>query len=126
MLSTVSVTSGIIFSAAESKLTSLIGMTIFKNCLQFIIGKDETFRAIISAARNFQVITSCQGGRRFEGRCFIIVLRIISITNLRIYYTGADIYGLHSQGDGAKIKDTPLLNILTGGVYIHVSVQKIV
>ena len=52
MLSTVSVTSDKIFSAAESKLTSLIGITIFNNGLQFRIGEDETFRAIISAARN--------------------------------------------------------------------------
>ena len=28
---------------------------------------------------------------------------------------GADIYGLHFQGDGATIKDTPILNILAGG-----------
>ena len=53
MLSTVSVTSGRIFSAAEAKLNSLIGMTIFNNGIQFIIGEDETFRAMISAARNF-------------------------------------------------------------------------
>ena len=28
---------------------------------------------------------------------------------------GADIYGIHFQGGGATIKDTPLLNILSGG-----------
>ena len=39
---------------------------------------------------------------------------------------GADIYGLHFQGDGATIKDTPLLNILAGGVYLPASVQNIV
>ena len=39
---------------------------------------------------------------------------------------GADIYGLHFQGDGATIKDTPILNILAGGVCLPVSVQKIV
>ena len=33
---------------------------------------------------------------------------------------GADIYGIHFQGDGAKIKETPLLNIFAGGVYLHV------
>ena len=52
MLSTMSVTSGRIFSAAEAKLTSFIIMNIFNNALQFIIGEDETFRAMISAARN--------------------------------------------------------------------------
>ena len=29
---------------------------------------------------------------------------------------GADIYGLHFQGDGGTIKGTPLLNIFSGGV----------
>ena len=37
----------------------------------------------------------------------------------------ADVYGLHFQCDGATIKDTPLLNILAGGVYLPVSVQNI-
>ena len=52
MLSTVSVTSVRIFSDAEAKLTSLIGMIIFNNGLQFKMGEDETFRGMISAARN--------------------------------------------------------------------------
>ena len=52
MLSTFSVTSGRIFSAAKAKLASLIGMTIFNNGPQFIIGEEETFREIISANRN--------------------------------------------------------------------------
>ena len=43
MLSKVSVTSVRIFSAAESKLTSLIAITIFNNGLQFRIGSEETF-----------------------------------------------------------------------------------
>ena len=38
----------------------------------------------------------------------------------------ADTYGLRSQGYGATIKDTPLLNILAGDVYLPVSAQKIV
>ena len=52
MLSTVTVTSGIIFSAAESKLTSLIVMTIFNNFIQFIIGEENTYKSMVSAARN--------------------------------------------------------------------------
>ena len=36
---------------------------------------------------------------------------------------GADIYGLHFNGDGATIKDTPLFNILDEGVYLPLSVQ---
>ena len=39
---------------------------------------------------------------------------------------GADIYGLHFQGDDTIIKDTPLLNIVDGGFYLPVSVKKIV
>ena len=35
----------------------------------------------------------------------------------------AYIYVLCFQGDGATIKDTPLLNILAGGVYLPVLVQ---
>ena len=33
---------------------------------------------------------------------------------------GAEIYGLDFQGDGATIKDKPLLIILSGGVYLTV------
>ena len=39
---------------------------------------------------------------------------------------GSDIYGLHFKGGGAKIKDTPLLTILAGGVCLPVSVQNVV
>ena len=39
---------------------------------------------------------------------------------------GADIHGLHFQGDDETIKDTPLINILAGEVYLPVSVQNIV
>ena len=52
MLSVVSVTSGRIFSATEAKLTSLIGITIFNNGLQFRIGEEDKFRAMISAPIN--------------------------------------------------------------------------
>ena len=37
----------------------------------------------------------------------------------------ADRYGIHFQGDGATIKYTPLLDILSGGVRLSVSVQNI-
>ena len=52
MLSTVSVTSGRIFSAADAKTISLIGMTIFNNGLLFRIGEEGRFRAMVSSARN--------------------------------------------------------------------------
>ena len=52
ILSTVLVHSGRIVPAAEEKLTSLIGMTIFNNGLKFRIGEEEKFMSMISAARN--------------------------------------------------------------------------
>ena len=109
LLSTVSATSGIIFSAVEAKLTSLIEMTIFNNYIQFIIGEEETSRAMLSAARKFQGITSCQGEIRCKGRCLISVLGIISRNSVISYYI------IHFQVDGATTKDPPLLNILAGG-----------
>ena len=39
---------------------------------------------------------------------------------------GEDIHGLHFQGDDERIKDTPLINIFAGEVYLTVSVQNIV
>ena len=39
--------------------------------------------------------------------------------------SGEDIYGLHFQDDGTTIKDTPLLNILSVGGYLTVSVQNV-
>ena len=53
MLSTVLVSSGRIFSDAEAKLISLIELIIFNNGLKFRIGKEEKFRAMIRAARNY-------------------------------------------------------------------------
>ena len=50
MLSTVLVTSGRVLSAAEAKLTSFFGMNIFNNGLQFIIGEDQKFRAMVSSS----------------------------------------------------------------------------
>ena len=38
---------------------------------------------------------------------------------------GVDIYGLYFQGDGATIKDTPLLNILAGEFHLSLPVQNI-
>ena len=52
ILPKVLVTSSRTLSSAEDKLTSLIGMKIFNNGLQFRIGEEETFRTIIRAKRN--------------------------------------------------------------------------
>ena len=125
MLSTVSVTSGKIYITAESKLTSLIGMAIFNNGLQFRMGEDETLNEMISAVRNVSIYYKLLERETVQGtlldNCFDK-----NIKNQRDkLLNGAEIYGLHFQGDGAKIKDTPLLNIFTGGVYLPVSAQKI-
>ena len=60
-------TSGRILSAAEAKLTSLIGMTIFNNGLQFRIGEEDTFREIISAERNVSRDYKLPGRERTRG-----------------------------------------------------------
>ena len=67
MLSTVSVTSGRIFSAAEAKLTPFIGMIIFNNGIQFRIGEDQTFREMISYARNVSRDYKLPGRDRVRG-----------------------------------------------------------
>ena len=126
MLSLVPVTSGEIFSAAEAKLTLLTGMTIFNNCLQFRIGEDETFRAMISADSNVSRDYKLPGREMVQG-LFLDNCFDNHIKNQREkLLNGADIYGLSLQCDGATIKDTPLLNILAGEVYLPVSFQNIV
>ena len=126
MLSTVSVTSGRIFSAAESKLTSLIGITIFNNGLRFIIGEVEISRAMISAARNVSSSYKLPGKETVQGllldNCFQNHIK----NQREKLLNGSNIYGLHFQGDSATIKDTLLLNILAGVFYLPVSVQNIV
>ena len=67
MLSMVSVNSGRIFSAAEEKLTSLIGMAIFNNGLKFRIGKYEAFRAMISSDRNVSRAYKIPGRETTQG-----------------------------------------------------------
>ena len=118
MLSTVSVTSGRMSSAEEAKLTSFIGIFIFNNSLQSIIGEDETFRAIISASRNVSKDYKLPGRDRVRGplldNCFDNNIK----NQCEKLLNGADIYGLHFQGDGARVKDTILLNILDGGIYL--------
>ena len=116
MLSMMSVTSGRILSAAEAKLTSLILMTIFNNGIQFIIGEYETFRAVISAARNVSSNYKLPGSDMVRG----LLLDNFFENNIKNQreklLNGVYIYGLHFQCDNATIKDTPLLNTLDGGV----------
>ena len=117
MLSTVSVISGRIFSAAEAKLTSLILMTIFNNSIQFRIGEDKTFKAMISAAINVSRYYKLPGRETVQEPLLVFFKNHIK-NQLEKLLTGANIYGLNFQGDGATIKDTPLLNILSGGFYL--------
>ena len=110
----------------EYKITSLVGMTTFNNVLQFKIGGGETFREIISAARNFSRGFNLPGRETVQGtlldNCFEN-----NINNQREkLLNGSDIYGLHCQGDVATIKYTPLLNILAVAFHLPVSVQNIV
>ena len=125
MLSTVLVTSGRILSAEEAKLASLIGMTIFNNGLQFIIGEDVTFRAMIHAARNVSRNYKLPGRETWRGplldNCFDNHIKIQHEKLLN----GADIYGLHFQVDGATIKDNPLVFISWLGGFNYLCQSKI-
>ena len=98
MLSTVSVTSGRIFSAAESKLTLLIGITTFNNGLQFRIGEEETFRAMISTIRNVSMDYTLPGRETVRGtyldKCFENHIK----NQHEKLLNKADIYGIHFQG----------------------------
>ena len=115
MLSMVSVNSGRIFSAAEYKPTSLIGMNIFNNGIKFRIGEEDTFREMISASINLSRYYKLPGREMVRGplldNCFENNIK----NQHENLLNGADIYGLHFQGDVATIKDTHLINILAGG-----------
>ena len=88
MLSTVSVFTGRIFYDAEAKLTSLIGMTIFNNGIQFRTGEEETCMAMISAVRNVSRYHKVTGMKIVRGLFIHNFLIIISRTNLKGYQTG--------------------------------------
>ena len=107
-------------------VTSLIGITIFNNDLRFRMGEDETFRAMMGTARNISKDYNMTERETMRGplldNCFENHIK----KQREKLLNREDIYGLHFQGDGATIKETPLLNILAGGVYLPVSVQNIV
>ena len=123
MLSIVAVNSGRILSAAEAKLTSFIWMTIFNNGLQFIIGEEDTFREMISAVRKFSRYYKLPGREMMWcpliDNCFDNHIK----NQREKLLIRADIWGLRFQGDGAKIKDTAIINILVGGFNLPVSVK---
>ena len=126
MLSTVPVTSGRIFSSVESKLNSFIGMNIFNNGLKFRVGEHETFKSMISAARNVSRKYKLPGRETVWGQLLDNCFEDHIKNQRKKLLNGAYIYGIHFQFDGATIKDTPLINILAGWVYLPVSVQNIV
>ena len=115
IVSVTSVTSGKIISSDESKLTSLIGMTIFNNGLKFIFwGGGGTFRAMMSTARNISMDYNLPKREAVKGsflyKCFERHIK----NQHEKFLNGAEVYEIHVQYDGATIKDTPLLNILSG------------
>ena len=91
-------------------------MATFNNFLQFKIGEDKTFREMISAVRNVSRDYKLPGIETVQGplldNCFDNYIK----NQREKLLNGEDIYGIHCQCDGATIKDTPLLNILAGGV----------
>ena len=100
-------------------------MTIFNNVLPFIIEEEETSRAIISAARNFSRYYKLTGRGTVQGTLLDDFFDNHIKNQRERLLNRADIYGLCFQGYGAKIKGTPLLNVLAGGGYLPVSVQNI-
>ena len=126
MLSTLSVISGRIFSSAEDKLTSLIGMKIFNNGLHLRIGEEETCRKMIRAYRNVSRDYKLPGRETVRGPLIDNCFDNHTKNQNEKLLNGADIYGFNFQGYCETIKDTPLLNILAGGGYLPFSVQNIV
>ena len=119
ILSTVPVNLGRIFSYAEEKLTSLIGMTILKNGLQFRFWEEEALRAMLIATRNISRDYKLTGKETvwdpFLDKCIDNYIK----NKREKLLNGAEIYELHFQGDGATINDTPLLNnYLRGFTYL--------
>ena len=89
-------------------------MTISNNVIKFRMGEEETFRAMISTARNFSRYYNLPGRETVQGtfldKCFDNNIKNQREKLLNESY----IYGLYFQGDGATIKDTLTLNILAG------------
>ena len=100
-------------------------MTIFKNNLQFIIGEQETCRAIFSATRKVSRDYKLPGRETVRwvllDKCFENHIK----NQREKLINGEDIYGLHFQDYGATINYKTLLYILDGGVRLPVSVQNI-
>ena len=101
-------------------------MTIFNNGLQFIIGEYNTFREMIRATRNISRDYKLPGMETVRGPLLDNFFENHIKNQCENLLNGSYIYGLHFQGDGAAINDTPLLNIFADGVYLPVSFQKIV
>ena len=100
----VSVTSGKIFSDAEAKLTSLIGMTIFNNGLQFRIGEEEKFRAMVSVDRNVSRGYKLTWREKAQGPLIDNIFDNHTNDQREKSLNRSDIYGINFKGDSATIK----------------------
>ena len=80
---------------------------------------------MISSDRNFSRDYNLQGRETVQGTLLDNYFESHTKNQHEKLLNGADIYGLHCKGDDATIKDTHLLNILAGGVYLPVPVQNI-
>ena len=70
---------------------------------------------MIRAARNVSRDYNITGGKMVRGSLLDNFFENHIKNQREKLLNGAEIYGIHFQGDGATIKDTPLLNILDGG-----------
>ena len=82
--------------------------------LNLEFGRRRHAGQLFALPETFQGITIFQRGRRCKGRWLIIFDNCIKNQPEKLLNM-SDMYGVIFQGDGATIKDTPLLGILAGG-----------
>ena len=94
--------------------------SIINNGLQYIIGEEDIFRAMIGAASNVSRYYKMSGRETVRGvlldNCFDNHIK----NQREKLLNGAYVYGIHFQCDSATINYTPLLNILGGGFHLPV------
>ena len=100
-------------------------MAIFSNGLQFRMGEDKTLKEMISTFRTDSINYNLLGRETVQGTLLDNSFDKNIKNQREKLLNGAEIYEFHLQGDGATIKDTPLLNIFSSRVYLPESAQKI-
>ena len=80
---------------------------------------------MISSARNVSRDYNLSGRKTVQGQLLDNCFEKNIKNQHEKLLNRADMYGLHFQGDGAKINNTALLNILDRGGYLPVSVKNI-